>query len=193
MPNSLDRWLRISLAVAPSEWGLTAWRAASLSDTLGAGCPPHALRCPPAVGAVLAGRPLGCLSAVSAFPSKRARTRSAISTSSRRPVAAGFAGAAASTEMAIRQPKAPSAAERLVSFEERFIAARFRRPIMPRSTLRLRSQLSAKPPLRARHLEHVRERALLLAETGVIRGQLVEPIREIEQLLLDFGNPRLPR
>jgi hypothetical protein len=36
-------------------------------------------------------------------------------------------------------------------------------------------------------------RTLLLVETDVVRGQLVEPIREIEQLLLDFGNPRLPR
>ena len=46
MPNSRDKWLRMSVAVAPSGCALTACRVASLKDTLAAACwPPRALRC----------------------------------------------------------------------------------------------------------------------------------------------------
>jgi hypothetical protein len=68
--------------VAPSPCACTAFRVASLSDTLGACCwLPRARRSPPAVGAVLAGRPLRRLSVVLAFPPNRVNTRSATSSS----------------------------------------------------------------------------------------------------------------
>src|SRR6266404_9583251 len=54
---------------------------ASLIDNAGACWPPRGLRSLPAADAVLAGRPLLCLSVVSAFPPNRLRTRSAISSS----------------------------------------------------------------------------------------------------------------
>jgi DNA-binding transcriptional LysR family regulator len=81
MPNSRDRYVRTSFAVAPPRCASTALKTASRSATVGACLRRRALGASGATGAVLAGRPLLRLSIVPGVFPNRVSTRSAISSS----------------------------------------------------------------------------------------------------------------
>ena len=81
MPNSRDRYVRTSFAVAPPRCASTALKTASRSATAGACLRRRALGASRATGAVLAGRPLLRLSIVPAVLPNCVSTRSVISSS----------------------------------------------------------------------------------------------------------------